>query len=59
MTRIFDGLAETIEDAIGTITGLVLLIAIAPLLLHMTGLLLLLVLGAPHWVVVAMLFGIH
>jgi len=59
MTSIFDGLAEAVGTALGTIAGLILLIALAPFLLHLAGLLLLLLLGAPLWIVAALLFGLH
>ena len=59
MTRILGGFTEAIETAFGTIAGLVLLIALAPFLLHLAGSLLLLLLGAPLWIVAALLFGLH
>lgn len=59
MTSIFERLAEGAGTALGTVAGVILLVALAPFLLHLAGLLLLLLLGAPLWIVAALLFGLH
>ena len=59
MTGIFEGLTKAAGTALGTIAGLILIIALGPFLLHLAGLLLLYLLGAPLWIVAALLFGLH
>ena len=59
MTGILGELGEACETAFATIGGLVLLNTIGPFLLHLFGLLLLSILGAPLWFVAALLLGLH
>ena len=59
MTGILGELGEACEIAFATIGKLVLLIAIGPFLLHLSGLLLLLILGAPLWFVATLLLGLN
>ena len=59
MTGIVGELGEACEAAFATIAGLLLFIALGPFLLHLLGVLLLSILGAPLWVVAALLFGLH
>lgn len=59
MNKIFAGLTEAIGTALGTIVGLFLIFALTPFILHLVGLLLIIILGAPHWIVFALLFGFH
>ena len=59
MTGILRELGEACEITFAAIGEFVLLIAIGPFLLHLSGLLLLSILGAPLWFVAALLLGLH
>jgi hypothetical protein len=54
-----EGLAVAAGIAFGSIAGLILLIALAPFLFHLAGILMMLLLGAPPWIIAALLLGFH
>jgi hypothetical protein len=59
MIGTIERLAGTAGTAFGTIAGLFLVITLAPFLLHLAGILMLFLLGAPLWIIAALLFGFH
>ena len=52
-----DGISAGLSEAAGVVIGLVVLYFLLPILAHLAALLLLWHLGAPAWLVAALLFG--
>ena len=59
MTGMFGEMGEACKAALIIIEEMLLLFALGPFLLHLLGLLLVSTLGAPLWVVAALLFGLQ